>query len=136
LINIRFAFWLFGAKRLYSKFSPFKAGLFDGDLETEICFIKLLYVGKPVNINLIGGALMEPSKKPLNVLTKRMNTYIMITLKNGVEYRGTMVQCDGFMNILLNGATEHINEKVTANYGNILVRGNNILYITLDTPRK
>jgi len=90
----------------------------------------------PSILTLVGGALMEPSKKPLNVLTKRMNTYIMITLKNGIEYRGTMVQCDGFMNILLNGATEHVNEKVTANYGNILVRGNNILYITLDTPRK
>lgn len=79
---------------------------------------------------------MEPSKKPLNVLTKRLNTYIMITLKNGVEYRGSMVQCDGFMNILLNGASEHLNDKVAANYGNILVRGNNILYITLDVPRK
>lgn len=84
----------------------------------------------------VGGALMEPSKKPLNVLTKRLNTYIMITLKNGIEYRGTMVQCDGFMNILLNGASEHIRDKVTANYGNILVRGNNILYITIDVPRK
>jgi len=60
----------------------------------------------------------------------------MITLKNGVEYRGTMAQCDGFMNILLNGASEHINDKVTANYGNILVRGNNILYITIDVSRK
>ncbi len=79
---------------------------------------------------------MEPSKKPLNVLTKSLNTYIMITLKNGVEYRGTMIQCDGFMNILLNGASEHINDKVTANYGDILVRGNNILYITIDVSRK
>ena len=79
---------------------------------------------------------MEPSKKPLNVLTKRLNTYMMITLKNGVEYRGTMVQCDGFMNILLNGASEHINDKVTANYGNILVRGNNILFIAIDVSRK
>ena len=79
---------------------------------------------------------MEPSKKPLNVLTKRLNTSIMITLKNGVEDRGTMGQCDGFMNILLDGASEHINDKVTANYGNILVRGNNILYITINVPRK
>jgi small nuclear ribonucleoprotein (snRNP)-like protein len=47
-----------------------------------------------------------------------------------------MVQCDGFMNILLNGASEHINDKVTANYGDILVRGNNILYITIDVSRK
>jgi len=34
---------------------------------------------------------MEPSKKPLNVLVKEINAYIGIVLKNGVEYRGTMV---------------------------------------------
>jgi len=91
-----------------------------------------------VNSNMIsiGGALMEPSKKPLNVLTKRLNTSVIITLKNGVEYHGTMVRCDGYMNILLDGASEHVNDTLTASYGNILVRGNNILFIAIDVPRK
>ncbi len=84
----------------------------------------------------IGGAVMEPSKKPLNVLTKQLNSYIIITLKNGVEYHGTMVRCDGYMNILLDGASEHVNDSIVANYGNILVRGNNVLYIVIDVPRK
>lgn len=74
---------------------------------------------------------VEPSKKPLNVLTKHLNTRIAITLKNGVEYRGTMARCDGYMNIILNGALEYINDQLTARYGSILVRGNNVLYITL-----
>jgi small nuclear ribonucleoprotein len=84
----------------------------------------------------VGGAVMEPSKKPLNVLTKRLNTHIIITLKNGVEYHGMMVRCDGYMNILLDGASEHVNDTPVANYGNILVRGNNILYIAIDVPHK
>jgi len=84
----------------------------------------------------VGDALMEPSKKPLNVLIKRLNTYVVITLKNGVEYKGTMVRCDGYMNILLDGASEHANENIIANYGNVLVRGNNILFIAIDVPRK
>ena len=79
---------------------------------------------------------MEPSKKPLNVLNKQLNMYLVITLKNGVEYKGTMVRCDGYMNILLNGASEHVNDKLVANYGNVLVRGNNILYISIDVPHK
>ena len=79
---------------------------------------------------------MEPSKKPLNVLTKNLNTYISVTLKNGVEYRGTMVRCDGYMNIMLNGASEYIRDQLSANYGSILVRGNNILYIAIDIPRE
>jgi small nuclear ribonucleoprotein len=79
---------------------------------------------------------MEPSRKPLNVLTKRVNAHIVITLKNGVDYKGTMTRCDGYMNILLDGASEHINDKIVANYGNVLVRGNNILYIAIDAPHK
>jgi len=70
------------------------------------------------------------------VLTKRINTSVIITLKNGVEYHGVMVRCDGYMNILLDGASEHVNDTLIANYGNVLVRGNNILYIAIDVPRK
>ena len=78
---------------------------------------------------------MEPSKEPLNVMTKQLNTFISITLKNGVEYRGTMIRCDGHMNILLEGATECLNDQLIANYGSLLVRGNNILFITIGLSR-
>jgi small nuclear ribonucleoprotein (snRNP)-like protein len=75
---------------------------------------------------------MEPSKKPLNVLIKQMNANIAVVLKNGCEYKGKMIKCDGHMNILLDGATECKEDQPTASYGNILLRGNNILYIILD----
>jgi len=78
---------------------------------------------------------MEPSKKPLNVLVKQLNSYVAVVLKNGVEYRGTMVRCDGHMNLILDGATEYVNGEMIANYGTILVRGNNILYIMIDMPK-
>ncbi|MBS7634738.1 MAG: LSM domain-containing protein [Candidatus Bathyarchaeia archaeon] len=79
---------------------------------------------------------MEPSKKPLNVLIKQMNSYIGVTLKNNIEYRGAMVHCDSYMNIILDGASEYNNSQLIANYGKVLVRGNNILYITLNPPQK
>ncbi|MBS7607450.1 MAG: LSM domain-containing protein [Candidatus Bathyarchaeia archaeon] len=80
---------------------------------------------------------MEPSKKPLNVLIKQMNSYIGVTLKNNVEYRGTMIHCDSYMNIILDSASEYNGNQLVANYGKILVRGNNILYITLNaSPKK
>jgi small nuclear ribonucleoprotein len=85
---------------------------------------------------LVNALLMEPSKKPLNVLTKRLNTQVIITLKNGVEYHGVMVRCDGYMNLLLDGASEHVNDTLIANYGSVLVRGNNVLYIAIDVPHK
>jgi small nuclear ribonucleoprotein len=78
------------------------------------------------------GAMMEPSKKPLNVLIKQLNGNIEVVLKNGCEYKGTMIKCDGHMNILLEGATEFKEEQLLTNYGNVLLRGNNILYIVLN----
>jgi small nuclear ribonucleoprotein len=77
------------------------------------------------------GDMMEPSKKPLNVLIKQLHGNIEVVLKNGCEYKGTMIKCDGHMNILLEGATECKDEQLLTNYGNVLLRGNNILYIVL-----
>lgn len=79
---------------------------------------------------------MEPSRKPLNVLTRQINAYIVIMLKNGAEYKGTMTHCDNFMNIILDGASEFYDGQPIASYGQVLVRGNNILYIALDASRR
>ena len=58
---------------------------------------------------------MEPSKKPLNVLTRQMNAYIAIMLKNGMKYQGTMVHCDSYMNIILDGASEYYEDQLLVN---------------------
>lgn len=76
---------------------------------------------------------METSRRPLNFLSRGLNNHVTVKLKNGVEYKGRMTQCDGYMNLILERATEFHDEKPAANYGNIFIRGNNILYICLDT---
>jgi small nuclear ribonucleoprotein len=109
-----------------------------GIYRLEKFFIKLLY-GKAVVVLSCGifmeSIKLEPSKKPLNVLTKQLNAHVVITLKNGVEYKGRMTRCDGHMNIMLDGASECMKDKLIANYGTVLVRGNNVLYIALDLGR-
>jgi len=45
-----------------------------------------------------------------------------------------MIKCDVHMNILLEGATESKDDQLITNYGNVLLRGNNVLYIMLDVP--
>jgi small nuclear ribonucleoprotein (snRNP)-like protein len=47
-----------------------------------------------------------------------------------------MVRCDSHMNLLLEKATERVKDQLIANYGSILLRGNNILYICTDVPRE
>jgi small nuclear ribonucleoprotein len=79
--------------------------------------------------------MMEPSKKPLNTLIKWLHRNIEVVLKNGYDYKGKMIKCDDHMNILLEGATEYQEEQLRTNYGNVLLRGNNVLYIILDASK-
>jgi small nuclear ribonucleoprotein len=87
----------------------------------------------PNNVDHINS--LEPSKKPINVLIKQLHTNIEVVLKNGWDYKGKMVKVDGYMNMLLEGATEYQNEQMLTNYGNVLLRGNNVLYIVLDATK-
>jgi len=79
---------------------------------------------------------IEPGRKPLNVLARNIGSTVWITLKNRVEYWGKMIQCDGYMNLLLENAREFKNGMPVANYGTIFIRGNNILYIQLDAEKR
>ncbi len=80
---------------------------------------------------------MEPSKKPLNVLLKKLHNDVLIRLKNDVEYRGKMIDCDSHMNIILEGASEHRNSPGSADrgsvtLGDVILRGSNILYVCVN----
>ena len=79
---------------------------------------------------------MEPSRKPLNLLVKKLNGDVNIRLKNDVEYRGKMIDADSHMNIILEGATEYRGNSPTQNYGNVILRGSNILYICVDATKQ
>jgi small nuclear ribonucleoprotein len=104
-------------------------------------FIRLLYLvrGSCISTEMDRDpklTMMEPSKKPLNVLIKQLHGNIEVVLKNGYEYKGKMIKCDGHMNILLEGATEFKDDQLMTNYGNVLLRGNNILYIVMDADKR
>jgi small nuclear ribonucleoprotein len=79
---------------------------------------------------------LEPSRKPLNLMVKKLNAEVSIRLKNDVEYRGRMIDVDSHMNIILEGATEYRGNSPTQNYGNIILRGSNILYICVETKQQ
>ena len=81
------------------------------------------------------GIGVEPSKKPLNLLVKKLNSDVNIKLKNDIEYRGKMIDCDSHMNIILEGATEYRGNAPTANFGNVVLRGSNILFVCILFPR-
>lgn len=72
-------------------------------------------------------------KRPLSVLQKAINKEVRVRLKNSLEYRGTMVNIDSYMNVLLENASEHDEDgKLIKNYGRVVIRGNNILFIKIE----
>ncbi|MGD0637384.1 MAG: U6 snRNA-associated Sm-like protein LSm6 [Nitrososphaerales archaeon] len=74
----------------------------------------------------------QPSKKPLSVLQKSISKSASVRLKNEIEYRGKVSNVDPYMNVILTDAEEYEGGKLSANYGKVVIRGNNVLYIKLE----
>lgn len=74
----------------------------------------------------------QSQKRPLNVLQKAISKSAWVRLKNDIEYRGKMSNVDPYMNLILVDAEEYENGKLSANYGKVVIRGNNVLYIKID----
>ncbi len=72
------------------------------------------------------------AKRPLNVLQKAINKQVAVRLKSDIEYRGRMSNVDPYMNVILVDAEESENGSKKANYGKVVIRGNNVLYIRIE----
>ena len=72
------------------------------------------------------------AKRPLTTLQKSTKKLVTVRLKNEVEYKGKMSNVDSYMNLIMTDAEEIKDGKVIANYGRVIVRGNNVLFIRLE----
>jgi small nuclear ribonucleoprotein (snRNP)-like protein len=75
---------------------------------------------------------LETGKKPLAFLFKNINSNVRIRLKNDTEYRGILVKCDNYMNLILDNTTEYNSNELIADYGSVFIRGNNIIFISFE----
>ncbi len=74
----------------------------------------------------------QPTKRPLNVLRRSLNRKVAVRLKSEIEYRGKMSNVDSYMNLILVDAEEFDGSDLLANYGKVVIRGNNVLFIKLE----
>ena len=74
----------------------------------------------------------QPTKRPLNVLQRSLNRKVAVRLKSEIEYRGKMSNVDSYMNLILVDAEEFDGFDLLANYGKVVIRGNNVLFIKLE----
>ncbi|MFX0198903.1 MAG: LSM domain-containing protein [Candidatus Hodarchaeota archaeon] len=73
---------------------------------------------------------MEP---PIRLLEKALNTTIIIRLKDNRELEGRLKSADSYMNLELTNATERDQEgNKIVKYGELFLRGNNILFVRLE----
>ena len=75
--------------------------------------------------------MSQQAKRPLNTLQKAINKDVSVRLKMELEYRGKMSNVDPYMNVILLDATEYSGGNPSANYGKIVIRGNNVLFIKI-----
>lgn len=69
--------------------------------------------------------------KPLKILHSSLNNRVMVELRGGRGYHGTL---DGYdvphMNLVLKNADEIINGETTKKHDTVVVRGDNIIYVS------
>mgnify|MGYP000605920983 CR=1 FL=1 len=75
---------------------------------------------------------MNMGKRPLAMVMKHVDKFVRIKLKNELVYEGRMVECDSYMNIVIEKAVEYEGNGRKAQYPKVLIRGNNIMYIQLN----
>jgi small nuclear ribonucleoprotein len=69
-------------------------------------------------------------KRPFDILNGALGGAVLLKLKGGVEVRGTMASYDVHMNIVLENAEQLENGEVKRKLGTMLVRGDNIVFIS------
>ncbi|PFH45468.1 hypothetical protein AMATHDRAFT_119618, partial [Amanita thiersii Skay4041] len=71
-----------------------------------------------------------PTGSPTDFLKNVVGKKVVVRLSSGVDYQGILSCLDGYMNIALEQTEELVNGRVTNQYGDAFVRGNNVLYIS------
>jgi small nuclear ribonucleoprotein len=74
----------------------------------------------------------QQPKRPLSILQRSINRKVAVRLKSEIEYKGRMNNVDSYMNLILTDAEEFNGEDMMANYGKVVIRGNNVLFIRLE----
>ena len=73
---------------------------------------------------------LEGVQKPLDFLNKNRGRRVLVILKSGEKVSGDLVTFDIHLNIVLSNATILRNGGESVSLGKVLIRGDNILFIS------
>ena len=79
------------------------------------------------------GRETKKERNPLNILNRAVSNMVLVRLKDGREYIGRLLETDVYMNLVLTDAEELERDgRPISKYGEVFIRGNNILFIKPD----
>ncbi|CAD6492495.1 MAG: small nuclear ribonucleoprotein [Candidatus Argoarchaeum ethanivorans] len=70
------------------------------------------------------------AKRPLDILNDALDSNVLIRLKGQREFRGQLQGYDMHMNLVMDNAEEILADNSTKKFGTIVVRGDNIIFIS------
>ncbi|CAI5755517.1 unnamed protein product [Candida verbasci] len=97
---------------------------------TEIMKDKKILITELVKKIMSEEEVSDSNTNPSNFLSGIIGSSVVVKLHNGIKYKGNLSTIDGYMNIVLDQCNEIINSKITREYKDVFIRGNNVLYIS------
>lgn len=73
---------------------------------------------------------MSSNQRPLDTLNNAIGSTVLVRLKGGRELRGKLVSYDTHVNLVLKEAEEILEEEVSKRYGTMIIRGDNVVFIS------
>ncbi|MGB8312478.1 MAG: LSm family protein [Halobacteriota archaeon] len=70
------------------------------------------------------------SQRPLDILNESLESAVIVRLKGGRDFRGELQGYDVHLNLVLDKAEELKDSEVIRKFGTIVVRGDNVVYIS------
>lgn len=68
--------------------------------------------------------------RPLDTLNNVLEKSVLVRLKGAREFRGTLQGYDIHMNLVLDDAEELVDGEVVRHIGTVIVRGDNVVYVS------
>jgi len=70
------------------------------------------------------------SQRPLDILNESLESAVIVRLNGGRDFRGELQGYDVHLNLVLDKAEELKDSEVIRKFGTIVVRGDNVVYIS------
>jgi len=79
-----------------------------------------------------GNVTQAEDKGPQAFIAEITGNPVTVKLNSGAIFKGELQSIDGYMNLALEKCEEHVSGVKKRSYGDVFLRGNNVMYICAD----